>query len=292
MESIIKNQIKLQSENGRLEAIISPEEGGRLVALKYADYDIIKATSIDEYGQNFASAILFPFANRVNKGSYEFEGKTYQLKCNENLRNNALHGLVFDKKFRTERVRNSDGHSSVELVYQSDENLTGFPFSFKITLNYSLNNNDLSLGIAIENTDTKSFPFTLGWHPYFYSNKLKDASVTFNSKNIVEQDSNQITSSLKPFKGSAHIKLGSIHLDNAYELNDNQVIFLTPDYKVTLDTFGQKSYLQLFTPEDGSSIAIEPMTGVSNSFNNNLGLKVLRPNEVFHTRCALKIEIP
>ena len=70
------------------------------------------------------------------------------------------------------------------------------------------------------------------------------------------------------------------------------MILLTPDYKVTLDAFGPKSYLQLFTPEDGNSIAIEPMTGVSDSFNNKIGFKVLRPNEAFKTRCTLKIEIP
>jgi aldose 1-epimerase len=39
--------------------------------------------------------------------------------------------------------------------------------------------------------------------------------------------------------------------------------------------------LQLYTPKGLPLIAIEPMTGISNSFNNKIGLQVLKPNETY-----------
>jgi aldose 1-epimerase len=46
----------------------------------------------------------------------------------------------------------------------------------------------------------------------------------------------------------------------------------------------------LYTPPLKNSIAIEPTTGVSNSFNNAIGVKVLHPNESYNINWNLKIE--
>ena len=40
------------------------------------------------------AAVLFPFANRINKGQYNYQGIAYQLNCNETSRGHAMHGLV------------------------------------------------------------------------------------------------------------------------------------------------------------------------------------------------------
>ena len=37
-------------------------------------------------------------------------------------------------------------------------------------------------------------------------------------------------------------------------------------------------FLQLYTPPKKNTIAIEPTTGVSDSLNNKIGLKTLKPN--------------
>ena len=43
--------------------------------------------------------------------------------------------------------------------------------------------------------------------------------------------------------------------------------------------FKIENYLQLYRPKDLSPIAIHPMTGVSNSFNNKIGLQTLATNQ-------------
>jgi aldose 1-epimerase len=49
------------------------------------------------------------------------------------------------------------------------------------------------------------------------------------------------------------------------------------------------SYLQLYTPEDRKSIAIEPMSCIANAFNNGEGLKILEVAEEF--KWEVKIEV-
>jgi len=40
-------------------------------------------------------------------------------------------------------------------------------------------------------------------------------------------------------------------------------------------------FLQLFTPPKKNIIAIEPTTGISDSFNNKIGLQILEPDETY-----------
>jgi len=47
--------------------------------------------------------------------------------------------------------------------------------------------------------------------------------------------------------------------------------------------------LQLYTPKDLSLIAIETMTGVSNSFNNKIGLKTLKPDQIYSVTWSVKL---
>jgi aldose 1-epimerase len=48
-------------------------------------------------------------------------------------------------------------------------------------------------------------------------------------------------------------------------------------------------YLQIYTPEDRNSIAIEPMTCAPDAFNNGLGLITLSSNEEVIRRFGIRI---
>src|SRR5262245_65788220 len=54
---------------------------------------------LDGYGANEMSSsgrgqVLIPWPNRLQDGSYEFNGRRHQLPLNEPERRNAIHGLV------------------------------------------------------------------------------------------------------------------------------------------------------------------------------------------------------
>jgi aldose 1-epimerase len=280
--------IRLQNSDTSTAAIISLEQGGRLQELSLLGKSIIKEIPDFNYNASYASAVLFPFASRIENGKYTFNKTKFQLDCNEKGLN-ALHGLVYNKKFEIVNTIKSSSYASVTIAYKELEESLGFPFKYNIHLTYTLTNDELSLSVTIKNTDVNPFPFTLGWHPYFLSHDLKNSSLSFKSDKKIVFDENLITNKIEAYKANAVFKVENNPLDDCFILNANTIGFKTPNYQLEISTNQKENYLQLYTPKDLPLIAIEPMTGVSNSFNNKIGLQTLAPNQSYSILWNLKL---
>lgn len=276
--------LDLKNAVNSTSARISLDEGGSIEGLKFDNEYVIKLQPNFKYKDSYASSILFPFANRIEKGQYSFKEKDYQLACNESGKN-ALHGLVHNKQFQLiEKIENIN-FSSVTICFEEIEEREGFPFNYKINITYILSKNEIKIVVKIENTGTNSFPFTLGWHPYFVSKDLYHSSLSFKSNKKIEFDKNLITKGI--IKASAEelkIKIQNKQLDDCFILNSNTIKFITPTYQIQIATDQIENYLQIYTPKNSSIIAIEPMTGISNSFNNKIGLQTLEPHNKYELK--------
>ena len=281
--------IRLQNSDKATTAIINLEQGGRLQELTLLGKSIMKEIPDFNYNASYASAVLFPFANRIEKGKYTFNNTKFQLDCNEKGLN-ALHGLVYNKKFKIVHKIESSSYASVTIAYKELEESLGFPFKYNIHLTYTLTNDELSLSVTIKNTDINPFPFTLGWHPYFLSHDLKNSSLSFNSAKKIKFNKNLITQKVIDEKTEKAFKIENKQLDDCFILNSNTIGFKTPNYQLEISTNQIENYVQLYTPENLPLIAIEPMTGVSNSFNNSIGLRVLLPNRSYSLKWNVKIK--
>ncbi|MDO6736477.1 aldose 1-epimerase [Wenyingzhuangia sp. 2_MG-2023] len=228
-----------------------------------------------EYKDTYASSILFPFANRIKDGKYDYKGKTFQLDCNEANLNNALHGLVYDKLFTVKNSKTSENSASVILEYVETNKAVGFPYLFTVTVTYTLTQNGLALQLGVENNDVTSFPFTLGWHPYFLSDDLYNSSLIFSSNKSVEFDERMITKNIVEGEVAMPLEIKDKQLDNCYALDKSAVVFATPKYKMTIDSTAKENFFQMYTPPKANTIALEPVTGVSNSLNNQMGVQEL-----------------
>jgi aldose 1-epimerase len=223
---------------------------------------------------------------------YEFEANSYQLDINRKEENNALHGLVYNKTFEVIDKKITDTFASVKLVYHEKNRSSGFPFTYSIYVEYVLIDSGLYLNLEVKNTDSKIFPFTLGWHPYFLSSDLYNSSVIFDSKLKLKLDNRSITKKMVHNDYAEGFKISNQSLDDCFVLDSNEVLFITPDYILELKSTEKESYLQLFTPPHKNAMAIEPTTGVSNSFNNRIGLKTLKPKEVYKISWNIEITKP
>lgn len=280
--------IELQNSSKTTTAKICLEQGARLQELKFNNVYLISEQPNFDYATSYASSILFPFASRIKEGKYKFQEDEYQFNCNDNGKN-ALHGLVFDKKFELFEPEEHKDNCSVTLNYFERNLSEGFPFKYFLSVTYTLFENSLKVRITAKNMDDKAFPFILGWHPYFNSDNLKESSLTFNSDKKVDFDENLITKEIVAFKTPEIFKIEDQQLDDCFILNDNKVSFKTPSYKMEITSDAKKNYLQLYTPKEFPVIAIEPMTGISNSFNNKIGLQVLEPNKTYAINWNLKL---
>ena len=179
--------LELVSSNGESTAQICLNQGGRLSDFSFENTQIVKEFDSSTYKDNYASAILFPFANRIKDGEYTFKDSKHKLNCNETDKNNAIHGLVYNKTFVLIKKKLTSDFASVSLQYKNYGKDKGFPFKFHIELTYTLSKNGITLAIKVKNKDKKTFPFSIGWHPYFYSTNLNGTETStgerfYNSK--------------------------------------------------------------------------------------------------------------
>ena len=290
-------QIQHSKKNSKVVAIsneistakIALHQGASIQELMLNSKKIIQNISPLSYEQTYASSILFPFTNRIKDGKYTFDGIAYQTEINHVSEQNALHGFVYDKEFYIVNEFTNEEKASILLEYNETKRTKGFPFTYTIQLEYVLTNTSLVLHVKVKNTSNKVFPFTLGWHPYFVSSSLYDSTLKFDSNKQVVFDERMITEGAVNYENEDVFEIIDKKLDDCFFLNSNTIEFITPHYKLDILSSNNNDFLQVYTPPKDNTIAIEPTTGVSNSFNNEIGLKTLNPNEDYEITWQLHV---
>lgn len=273
-----KHSLVLKNDASDTFAIISLKNGAHLEFLKFNSVDVIQHPKQSEYKHNFASAILFPFTNRIEDGIYNFNGKTYTLECNKAGENNAIHGLVHDKFFELIESEQTSDYATVLLRYTETNPIAGFPFKYQIDITYTLLANQFLIDISVKNCDTSSFPFALGWHPYFVTRDVSKSMIRFSPKQHIINNANFVPERFEHFKkNELHFNNG--FYDDCYELKDAKVYFETPEYQLKIESTTAPNYLQVYTNSiETHLVAIEPMTAPANCFNNGIDVQLLEPN--------------
>ena len=290
---VIKNKqstiLEITDSKNSLHAKIHLEQGASLQELTLNGHHLITSLEPLTYSTTYASSILFPFANRVKDGIYEFNAKNFQLDTNQKEENNALHGFIYNKTFQVIHYEISDNDAKITLEYIEKKKHKGFPYTYKIQLEYTFSKNMVSLKFKVKNTSKKPFPFTLGWHPYFLSDDLHNSSLQFQSdKKLIIGDRN-IGLQIESIKPTETFEIQDKQLDDCWVLNSGDIKFITPKYSLSISSSEKTNFLQLYTPPKLNTIAIEPTTGVSNSFNNKIGLQVLQPKKWHEVTWYLKM---
>ncbi|GAA3630479.1 aldose 1-epimerase [Flavivirga jejuensis] len=283
------NILEIENSLNNVYGKIHLNSGASLQELTLNGHAIIKDLSPLTYANTYASSILFPFANRIKDGAYTFNCKDFQFEINQKEENNALHGLVYNKTFQIIDQETSNDSASILLEYNETEFSTGFPYTYTIQLKYIFTSTNLSLDVSVKNTDTKEFPFTLGWHPYFSSADLFNSSLDFNSSKKIVLDEKNIATDIEDFELENVFNIEDKQLDDCWILDSNKVTFHTPKYRLIIESSAEDNFLQAYTPPKPNTIAIEPTTGVSNSFNNNIGLEILDANDTYNINWNIKI---
>lgn len=277
--------IQLKSSSGFAKAVIHLNEGGRLAQLKLRQQPLIQDSTELDYSTSFASAILFPFVNRLENGILQFNGNTYRFQQNEQNSPHAIHGLVYNKSFRLESYQTSKSQAKCAIVYDYFGDNAGFPFPFSIRLNYQLSAKDFSLHIEVTNTGISSFPFSIGWHPYFQCNSKANCILQFSGIKKIKHNASMIAKDLEDLSLNQLTHFNG--LDDCFELDHPNIVFKTPNYHLELSTKPAAPYLQVFSPDE-DTLAIEPMTGFSNSLNY-LQQQVIAPKQLAKLSYHLKL---
>ena len=284
------NSVTINHEGYGVFARVFLNQGASLQQLVLNGVELIASLSPLPYGETYASAILFPFANRVEDGKYSFNNEVYQLGVNNAVENNAIHGLVYNKLYSIKSQFVNEHYADLVLEYDYNAVNSGFPFPFKIQLKYTFFKDSLDVKVSVQNKGELAFPYTIGWHPYFYSEQLNASTIEFKSHLKLEMDHRNIGTGLQDIAPQEYLSLKDKILDDCWKLDSDYMVFKTPQYNFKLSSSASHGFLQIYTPSKKNTIAIEPTTGVSNSFNTKIGLNILKPKDQFEIIWRLKID--
>jgi aldose 1-epimerase len=198
--------------------------------------------------------------------------------------------LVHDKTFRFIGQEISEKKASAILSYEETQPVLGFPFKYDLILEYVLTNESLRLNVEIKNKDQQAFPFSLGWHPYFKTDDLYNSHLKINSHKKILVNDKMIPNGETDIDWNGFLKIEDKAFDDCFVLNTNSVELKTSEYHLDFSFSSEENYLQLYTPNDRKSIAIEPQTAPANSFNSKVGLKILQPNERYQLSWKLNLK--
>lgn len=298
-------KVSVRHEETGNEITVIPEMGARLnhfqVNLHGDSIDIIDGYS-DAHalsdGSLAKNALLAPFPNRVADGQYHFLGRDFQLDINRPDEDNAIHGFVLNKIFTLESSAEVDDY--YELVLQSEIELeAGYPFPFTMVVKYRFGGPWLEVDTELTNTGKTHLPAGFGWHPYFRaSDGINHLRLSLSPVEKIEVDDRMIpTGKMEPYDifSAAH-QIGTTEFDTGFHI-------LSPDCEVQLydEVIGlyitltfpavdtQYEYVQVYTPPNRESIAIEPMTCAADAFNNGWGLKKLAPGESLRSHFTILV---
>ncbi len=281
--------------------VLVPEKGGCMTELTLRRQEIFDGyRTPDELDRNSGAKgmPLFPFPNRLAGGTYTWEGINYAFPINDKARPNALHGFSREQAMKITHQELNDLTAYVICTYHDPGLHKGYPFPFKyemaIRLDYS---GSLEVEMHLTNEGTKPIPAGFGWHPYFrVDDRLHDMVLHLPSCQLVEVDEHLIpTGERTPFRHFSRPQaIGNFELDNCFALtNEGKKATLTLEGSMARLRYWQETgpgkfnFIQLYTPEDRQSIAIEPMTCNIDAFNNGDGLIRLEPDETVSARFGL-----
>ncbi len=236
--------------------------------------------------KGFRSAKLSPFVCRMKKGQYNFAGEDFTVS-KFFLNEHAIHGLVYDAVFEPVYQKADETGAVLQLEYCYAATDKGYPFQYTIMLEYVLEaNNLLTLNTFVLNQHDTEIPIADGWHPYFkLGENVDDLLFTMTSNKIVEFDDTLVPTGglLEYNQFQSSEKLGNTFLDNCFMLNKTNEMACSlesTELRLKLDIYANEGYpfLQVYTPPDRKSIAIENLSSAPDSFNNGIGIIYLQPN--------------
>lgn len=286
----------LTDEQTATEVAILPGHGALLHSFRVRQSAEHSFNVIDNYhdlvelekgiGISFKSPKLSPFPCRIAAGKYSFEGKDYQFGQTFGD-GTAIHGLLYNKDFTIaeEAADDLSAMLSLEYVYKKED--PAYPFIYSCRARYVLRaGNQLEVETKVTNLGEETLPIADGWHPYFQlGGRVDDWQLQFHAEAIVEFDERLVpTGNLLQYDAfNTSRPIGDTFLDNCFALKPGLVNaaceLYNPANGLRVSFFPEDGYpyLQIYTPPARKSIAIENLSAAPDSFNNKMGLLLLRP---------------
>lgn len=283
----------IELTHGPYTARINPLGGG-LAELRRDDRDLVTPQHGTSGTHRFRGAVLAPWSNRIGDGRYEFGGSEHVLPLNEPDRGNALHGLVLDAPWQPVDAATAAVFLRLRLGPED-----GYPFRLDLALHYVVSDNGLAVSLDATNAGDLPAPYGCGFHPYLEpaAGRVDDVSLLLDADTRLLTDPlRNLPTGREPVRGTAYDfaearRIGGLDLDDAFtgvRLDDSGVHrALAGDLAVWWKP--SLRWVQVFTAEDRSAVAVEPCTAPPDAFRTGEDLVVLDPGATHRVEWGIAV---
>lgn len=293
-------QIELQHGAQRL---VVTQVGAAIREYAIGERQVVDGFAADEMCPGAAGQFLAPWPNRIDGGRYAFGGSEHQLALTEPALGHAIHGLV--RWSAWEVAEAAPAHAVLRHRLHPQP---GYPFLIDFDVRFGLDDDGARITTTVTNRSDDIAPIGVGWHPYFTTGteSVDDIVLHVRADRVLERDDRFIPTGDElrvagtPLDFSTPRRIGSTVLDRCYagvaRGSDGlgRVSLDGPEGAVEIWMDGSYDHLMLFTadtlpaPRRRRSLAVEPMTCPPNAFRTGVGLKTLRPEEVWTTTWGVR----
>jgi aldose 1-epimerase len=289
------NQVEIASGDQRAVVV---EVGGGLRTYSAGGRAFLDGYGPDAMSRSGRGQVLIPWPNRLEDGSYEFDGRRHQAPIDDLSENAAIHGLV---RWAAWSIGERRPHciAMKHLIHPQP----GYPFTLALDVEYSLGQVGLSVQTTARNLGAGACPYGCGQHPYL---TVGTATVDTNELHapggeVLVSDERGLPTGSEPVDGTvldfrAGRTIGATKLDNAFTNLERggdgraRVVLRDPgeDVGVTLWMDRSYSFVMLFTGDplpdvNRRSLAVEPMTCPPNAFRTGESVMRLEPGQSITT---------
>jgi len=173
--------VSITIASGAVQAEISPDDGGRLAQLTIGGTPLLIGFSADAAPTGWGCYAMVPWAGRIRRGRFTFDGVDHQLPLN--FGDHAIHGVGFTRPWRVDA--HDERHVSLTLDMPSD---AAWPFGGVAAQQLTVDDDGITMVITVTATD-QAFPVSFGWHPWF----RKPSSLDFHPTAMYRRDDAHIT---------------------------------------------------------------------------------------------------
>jgi len=281
--------------HGEHRAIVC-EVGATLRSYTVGGADVLDGFSIDEASPAGRGQVLAPWPNRLEDGSYIFEGRTGQAALDEPERGNAIHGLV--RWLPWEAVRPDASAVTLTCVLHPQP---GYPWRLVLETDYRLGGDGLTTTIRATNASDAAAPFGIGFHPYVTVGTpfVDEALLSVPAEWTLPGDDRGVPTGERaavvgsPYDFTSRRPIGRTRLDTAYTglTGDadglTRVVLAAPDggTEIVIWADGAFGHLMIYTGDTlqpverrRRGIAIEPMTCPPNALRTGDDVIRLEPD--------------
>src|SRR5487761_1928557 len=266
--------------------------GATLCSYSIRGVPLVWGTSTDALPIGSAGQVLAPWPNRLDGGSYDFDGRHAVAAIDEPARNNAIHGLV--RWLYWECVDAARDYVRLRCVLAPQP---GYPFQVTLSVLYVLGSSGLSVTVEATTECEEAAPFGVGFHPYFLGGPdgLLGARLLMQPARHVQLDARKLPVGDEPLQEehadlvtADGLLLDGVELDDCFKqlARDPSGVAsvrfrpgLGEIHEIVLQLGPGFDFVMCFTgdtlPRDPRRrvVAIEPMSCAPNAFNSGDGLQ-------------------